>query len=264
MSQALIPLRVTFDTNVFERVLRLEEYSKHRQFEALQAIYSALKRDDIAGFVCEIAILLDGIQRKDRAAALSSPRLESTGPAVTRRLPGGVIENSLGWKMVADIPALDEHWKETLRRASQMGFRRLPNNRRGPRPPEEIPGPPRVPEESPGSARQRSEVVGRIQRAMEGRRPEGKADADATVEDVVGIAKAKMVARKFDARGRPRGVPPEHWPMRPWYKSLAYAQGKKENDEVASAVCDWADADPVRDKPRPSGRGRIARAPQAA
>ena len=102
MSQALIPLRVTFDTNVFERVLRLEEYSKHRQFEALQAIYSALKRGDIAGFVFEIAILLDGIQRKDRAAALSSPRLESTGPAVTRRLPGGVIENSLGWKMVAD------------------------------------------------------------------------------------------------------------------------------------------------------------------
>jgi hypothetical protein len=243
MAHPLTPVRVTFDTNVFERVLRLDQHRGHAQAHAFEGIHRALERGAISGFICESAILLDGIRRKDRAAALSSPRLETTGPAQTRVLPDGTIENRIEWKLLSDIPALDPEWIKTLDLASQLGFQRLASNRRDTRLDGEIPGPPRAREEDAEAARRRRDLVGGIQRAMEGWRPEGKAEADVTAADVIGIAKAKLVARKFDGRGRHPGVPPEHWPMRPWYKSLEYALKGKERDEVADAVGDWADAD---------------------
>lgn len=61
------PLRVTFDTNTFDKVSRPALYSKDQDRPEMVEVHNALKSGDIQGFICDAPLTLEGIGVDDRA-----------------------------------------------------------------------------------------------------------------------------------------------------------------------------------------------------
>jgi hypothetical protein len=57
-------LRVTFDTNTFDKVVRPSVYAKDPRYTEFLAVHEALKRGDLLGFISEAIITLEGIERE--------------------------------------------------------------------------------------------------------------------------------------------------------------------------------------------------------
>jgi hypothetical protein len=77
-AEAEIPLRVTFDTNVFDKVTRPTVYPNDPNLQAITVIHEALKHAQIQGFISDTTITLEGIGRDDRATVFGSTQARST------------------------------------------------------------------------------------------------------------------------------------------------------------------------------------------
>jgi hypothetical protein len=63
-------MRVTFDTNTFDKVSRPSIYAKDADHAHMIEIHEALKRGEIQGFICDTALTLEGIRTDDRSASI--------------------------------------------------------------------------------------------------------------------------------------------------------------------------------------------------
>jgi len=70
-------VKVTFDTNVWRRVVEIEADSR----DEYQELCCRIENEDIKPFICEIALSLESISRKDRPEFWESyiPQMEMTG-----------------------------------------------------------------------------------------------------------------------------------------------------------------------------------------
>src|SRR5580704_1053326 len=70
-------MRVTFDTNTFDKAVRPLLYPKDPDNSLFVKIHEAIKRCRIEGFICDSMITLEGIKADDRAKVFGSTSLNS-------------------------------------------------------------------------------------------------------------------------------------------------------------------------------------------
>jgi hypothetical protein len=85
-------LSVTFDTNVFQPVVRPDKFPNDRELNALEQIHEALKTGRILGFIAEPIANIEQIPKKKRPAYFGGMRALVAGSQVV--LPDGTIKAS--------------------------------------------------------------------------------------------------------------------------------------------------------------------------
>jgi hypothetical protein len=71
-------MRVTFDTNAFDKAVRPAIYSMDPNFQEMTIVNQALKDARIQGYISETTITLEGIGRDDRAVVLGGTHARSS------------------------------------------------------------------------------------------------------------------------------------------------------------------------------------------
>jgi hypothetical protein len=119
-------LRVTFDTNTFDKVVRPSVYAKDPRYTAFLAVHKALKRGDLLGFISETIITLEGIGRNERAPVF--------GTTAVRRRTNQVSDDTFEITLTPEQPARQPiHIKQAERfvAAFDLGIRLLGARRIG-------------------------------------------------------------------------------------------------------------------------------------
>jgi hypothetical protein len=70
-------IKVTFDTNTFDKAVRPQVYAKDPNHGRFVIIHEAIKDGRIAGFLCDAIVTLEGIKIDDRAEVFGSTTLTS-------------------------------------------------------------------------------------------------------------------------------------------------------------------------------------------
>jgi hypothetical protein len=70
-------IKITFDTNTFDKVVRPQVYARDPDHGRFMVIHEAIKDRRIAGFLCDAIVTLEGIKVDDRAEVLGSTTLTS-------------------------------------------------------------------------------------------------------------------------------------------------------------------------------------------
>jgi ribosomal protein L30 len=208
-----VALRVTFDTNTFDKVVRPCVYAKDSDFPIFLAVHNALKRGDIVGFISETIITYEGIKKDDRATVFGSTELQRE----SRQLSDDIIEITLKAEQSARQPI---HPKQAERfvAAFNSGVRLLGVPRIGM---------PRVEGnfyavEEPFTVGERLNRFHDIMRAIEHRG--------------LGSPRAEKIAENWAARVAPR---------QPWFNVLSSAKDLHETRQVGRAIAEWSDADSI-------------------
>jgi hypothetical protein len=206
-----MPLRVTFDTNTFDKVVRPNVYANDPQHSKFVAIHHAVKRGEVIGFISETIIVLEGIGRDDRASVFGSIDVQSG----TVQTSGDTFEITLAPQQ--HRKPLHPKQAERFNEAFKSGFRLLGAPRIGM---------PRVESdfyaaESDEALPQRLDRFVTLARAIEARG--------------LGHPRVLAIARSWAARA----------PSEPWYQVLGKAKDIHETREVSRAVAEWSDADSV-------------------
>jgi hypothetical protein len=210
----IVTLRVTFDTNTFDKVVRPAVYPKDPNNADFVAVHEALKRGDVLGFICETIITAEGIGRDQRASVFGSTELRRR----TEEVSGDTFEITLTSEQSVRQPV---HPKQAERfvAAFDLGFRLLME---GPRIGKlSVAGDFYVSETDEALTR-RLDRHFKILQAIEAR----------------GLGSSRVIA--IAKRWVERAAPNEHW-----YRLLGTARDVKETREVARAVAEWSDAESI-------------------
>jgi hypothetical protein len=206
-------MRVTFDTNVFDKAIRPETYSKDPDFREMTIVHKALKDARIQGFISDTTITLEGIRRDDRATVFGNTHV--------RRSVAQTAEDTFTITLTTeqpDRPPVHPKQRERLIEAFRLGVRLLGAPRTGmPRAEEQF-----YVIEDPAALLQRLDRYFSLLTQIEGRG--------------LGSARAVKIAARF--------VPPEDL-QRLWFTALGTVKDITERREVARAVAEWADADSI-------------------
>ncbi len=228
-TKALPPLRVTFDSNSWQRVVRPDSFPVDGRHLAFKELHHACRLGRVKGFISETVGTLEGIKRADRGAYFASRRLRlefSEKDASDGYIGGSVVISSDH----SQHPGLAGILADSLEDAFAIGFRLLSAPRMGAQRPAAFldeAGDLRkdifAVEADGVSIEQRLEKFGLLASEIEGRG--------------VGLAVAQKLAANIQARSQ-RG--PE-----PWFKYLDQATPGAEAKAVAKAIAEWADGDAV-------------------
>jgi hypothetical protein len=206
-------LRVTFDTNTFDKVVRPSVYPKDPKYPEFVAVHEALKRGDILGFISETIITLEGIGKDQRAPVFGTTDLRSR----TEQVSEDTFAVTLTPEQTARQPV---HPKQAERfvAAFDLGFRLLGAPRIGM---------PRVEgdfyvSEPPETLTERLDRYFNILQAIEARG--------------LGSPRVMAIANRWADRAAPN---------EPWYRLLGTAKDIYETREVARAIAEWSDADSI-------------------
>jgi hypothetical protein len=206
-------MRITFDTNTFDKASRPTLYPKDPEHRGMIVVHEALKRGDIQGFLSDTAITLEGITNDQRAIVLGNTQLRSS--------LAQTAEDTVTITMRQDqVDRLPLHPKQAERfiEAFRLGIRLLGAPRIGmPRAEEQF-----YVVEEPSKLEVRLNRFVDILRKIEARG--------------LGSSRAKKIAARFAGRGIAQG---------PWFRALGAAKDIHEKHEVARAIAEWADADSV-------------------
>jgi hypothetical protein len=206
-------LRVTFDTNTFDKVVRPNVYAKDPNHSELVAVHEALKRGDLFGFISETIITLEGLGKDQRAAVFGTTNLRSR-----------IVQASEDTFVITLTPEQSArqpvHPKQAERfvAAFDFGIRLLGARRIG------MPG---VEGdfyvfETPEALTERLDRFFNILQAIEARG--------------LGFPRAMEIAKRWADRAAPN---------EPWYRVLGSAKDIHERREVGRAVAEWSDADSI-------------------
>jgi hypothetical protein len=206
-------MRVTFDSNVYDKAVRPTIYSKDPDFREMTIVHQALKDARIQGFISETTITLEGIGRDDRATVFGSTHARSS--------VAQTAEDTFAITLTTEQPdrrPVHPKQRERLIEAFRLGVRLLGAPRIGMPPAEKqfhvI--------EDPAMLPQRLDRFVSLLRQIE--------------ERGLGSARAMKIAARF--------VPPEDL-QRLWFTALGAAKDITDRREVARAVAEWADADSI-------------------
>jgi hypothetical protein len=204
-------MRVTFDTNVFDKVTRPTIYPRDPDFQEMIVIREAVKDARVQAFISDTTITLEGIVGDDRAAVFGSTGSRSSFAQTS--------DDTFTITMKTEQPDRKPvHPKQAERfvAAFQLGFRLLGTPRIGmPRAEEQFYAP-----EDPAVLGERLDRFTSILRQIENR----------------GLvsARAEKIAARF-----PRPA------LGPWFNALGAAKNIHEKRDVARSIAEWADADSI-------------------
>lgn len=69
-------MRVTFDTNAWQRVVCPDKFPKDPRCGDFRKIHTALKDGAIVGFICDSVATMEGVKNKDRPRFFSTQAIE--------------------------------------------------------------------------------------------------------------------------------------------------------------------------------------------
>ena len=176
-------------------------------------VHDALKTRDIQGFICDVALTLEGIRVDDRSTVF--------GGTVARSSIAQVSEDIFSITVTPKQPdrrPVHPKQAERFTAAFSLGVRLL--------------GAPRI---AMPRAEEHSYAVD-DPRTLEERLSRYFYLGQVTESRGLGCARAKALATRLAG-----GTPPEG----PWFRSLGNARDIHETREVARAVAEWADGDSV-------------------
>jgi hypothetical protein len=204
-------MRVTFDTNVFDKVTRPSTYPNDPHRQEMIIIHEALKQGRLQGFISDTVITLEGIGTDDRAIVFGS-----TGPRSSMAQTSDDIFTITMRTEQPDRKPFHSKQAERVVAAVQLGIRLLGAPRAGM---------PQVTEKQFYTTEDPAVVGERLDRFV------------STLRQIesrgLGSARAKRIAARLASPGAFPG---------PWFKALGEAKDIHEKREVARAVAEWADA----------------------
>ena len=214
-------LKVTFDSNIFQHVLRPHNFPGDSEINALQAINCALKNGNILGFIPETMADLEAIKRDDRASYFSSRTWKIN--TTTNVLPNDSTKVSASVSPDPNAhPGIQQILFDCFSEALDLGFKFLRCPRIGLPRPQFLQDQWFALESDRQSTRDRQERFFAAAREIEARG--------------VGKAVVEKIGNSFvQAQGTHES----------WFEGLAYAQTKQDLKQVANAVSEWADGDAV-------------------
>jgi len=117
-------MRVTFDSNVWEKVVRLEKCESSERREQANLIRKALADGRMTGFFCEAWATLLAVKKKDRADFLAKQAIE---PRIVHTiLPDGTPSTAcFAGPNQSHRPPLPPEFRELLTEAADLGLRVL-------------------------------------------------------------------------------------------------------------------------------------------
>jgi len=205
-------MRVTFDTNTFDKISRPWIYAKDADHVQMIEIHGALKRGEMQGFICDTALTLEGIRTDDRSVVF--------GGTVTRHSIKQVSEDTFSISVTPEQPdrrPVHPKQADRFRDAFNLGIRLL--------------GAPRI-----GMLRAEEQFYAVDDPAKLGVRLDRYHELGQEIQHRgLGCARAEALAARL-AGGAP---------SIPWFKSLGNAHDIHEQREVGRAVAEWADGDSV-------------------
>jgi hypothetical protein len=206
-------MRVTFDTNTFDKASRPTVYSKDPEQREMIVVHEALKRGDVQGFLCDTALTLEGITNDQRATVLGGTQTRSS----LARTGEDTFTITITPEQVHRAP-LHPKQGERFIEAFALGIRLL--------------GAPRI-----GMPRAEEQFYAADDPATLGERLNRFFDLGRTIEARgLGSRRAEGIAARFAGRQSAQG---------PWFTALGAAKDIHERNEVARAIAEWADADSV-------------------
>lgn len=215
-------MRVTFDTNVLDRVVRPARFPKDPRRSEYLKIHEALKSRQIEGFFCETLVTLEGIQNKDRGAVFGST---TTRQQRSEHADAASGKHTININLIVEQPKRQPLHPEAAARAQaalDIGMRVISAPRIGNT---------RIcdPDQTiyvlePDAAL----VAARLDKFMEA--------ASAIEARGLGAAQGLELANKFAQRSNVT----EHW-----YLSLQRAIDVHEERAVQRAIGEWADGDSI-------------------
>lgn len=225
-------MRVTFDSNTWEKVVAPDEYPNDPKIESFCLVHNAVRAGLISGFICETFATLEAIRKGDRAPYLRkrsedvvkvnwhrSTRSEQTGGHVMH----ATIE--IGGTSTAH-PGLHPVPAKRLQQAIALGFKLIPTSRMGTARPAEI-----VNEayRIPLTDQQKADIWGFLQHI---------ADITEAIESRrVGFSVVKELSQRIQARN--------NLPDQPWFTGLDKPVDSAERRAIDRAFAEWADGDTV-------------------
>ena len=226
------PLRVTFDSHVWQLVVRPDKHSKDKNHRDLLKMNDALRKGSLAGFISETVGTLEGISKGRRSDYFGSlkpivdVKTEVVGDAISVQV---AIRPDDG-KHPGLVPVLTERLQE----AGALGIRFLSAERLGMPRPSFFSGSNLYAQDSNDSeVYGRLERLGRVLEAIEARG--------------VGSAAIKRIGERIHQRIKKQWIPRAGISRPPdsfQFWMLGHAKGQ-EIEAVAKAVAEWADGDSI-------------------
>jgi hypothetical protein len=219
-------MRVTFDSNAWERIVVPHRYPKDPVHSDLLKVNAALQDGRVEGFISETVATLEAIPRTERGAYFASRQLKLEASELPR--DNGRIGFSI--RIGGDDeyhPGLKPVLSDRLRIARELGFKLLPSSRLG------IPRPQEIDQEEfriPLTDWQRENIWDHLQR----------------IDDVSNSIEARGVGRSILERIAERiqkrlGIrDPELW-----CEGLDRPVDAREANEIMDGFSEWADGDSI-------------------
>lgn len=212
-------VRVTFDSNAWQQIVRPDKYSKDPRNSDFHSIQQAIVNGEVAGFIVETVATLEGIKRADRASYLAGAR-----PAlnVTESEEGGRIKISFQIApKPSHHPGLAPILDDRLREALVLGFRFLKV--------------PRIGQPSPAIAQDKANFPSESSSEMSDRQNRTFAALREIEPRGVGKSQVEALGQAVLQRTGKTG---------PWWSNLDQATAN-EVSQIAGAVGEWADGDSI-------------------
>lgn len=207
-------IRVTFDSNVWEKVVFPDRCCSHEEKECFYTIQQMIRSGKIKAYLCETIFMLEAIQKKNRLPFFAGykPNIE----VMEQELSNGEIALSI--EIYSDVnihqgntPQLDECWKA----AKLIGFKILRCSRIG-----SPMNPDLCQTDFESSTEEVRNRIGEIGREIEKRG--------------CGIARMKKIGEESAKENQP------------WHEGFTnYFNIHKQDNQVAKAVAEWSDGDIV-------------------
>ena len=212
------PIRVTFDSNTLVRAVWPNRFPKDSRNDEYVKINKALVDREIDGFFCETLVLIEGVQKKDRANVLASTTLRTEiQPKIIN--PNGIVVTPISIKAMQQRPPLHPEMSALIQSAMGLNFRVL--------------GAPRVAQTriaDPDGSVYVQESPNNL-----GERLDRYHDSVTAIEAKgLGAWQVQNLAKKFAERA---GV------IEPWYNSLIRAKDIHEENAIKRACAEWADGE---------------------
>jgi hypothetical protein len=118
-------MRVTFDTNVWNRMVFPERHVHRPNYRSLVEIKNAIRSGQVRGFISEGFATVEAIKREHRAKfhALNVPKVEVTNKSYANGLHRMTIEINANHSL---HPGIGEEFEEELNEALAIGIKLLP------------------------------------------------------------------------------------------------------------------------------------------
>lgn len=225
-------MRVTFDTQVWNRMVFPDRHLDSPNYAAFVKINTAIRSGQVRGFLCESFATVEAIRREDRAKFY----LESVPKVEVKHKSHGPGLHSLAIEIQANHslhPGLTEEFKEEFKEALAIGMKLLSTPYIGLPVPDSLRKNPQIYSPEVFATTDYNERFGSVASAIAGR----------------GVGGGAVPALAKELTGRLDGPRPKEWSDREFlYRIYEYARTsnlKKEKAQIEKVFAESADGDMV-------------------